>query len=403
MVLAGCSPSAAPGPPPGAKVKATPSPASAPVPRRDAAGVVWLCRPGLARDPCLANLQTTTVDTDGTRLIYPTAPDPASQQPYNCFYLYPTASNERTVNANLAVQPAETQIAFAQAAPFSQVCSVWAPIYRQLTVSGISAHGPAGASAGQVAFASVLAAWSDFIAHYDDGRPIIFIGHSQGSIMLIRLLAQYVDPNPAMRKLVVEAIIAGGNVTVPDGKTAGVTFRHLPLCTATGQVHCVIAYSSFPSEPPADSNFGRPGQGMSLNSGQTATSGVQIACVNPASIAGGTADLTPEFPVYAPFPMTPMSPPGGLPITTPWVTYRGLYSASCQTADGATWLQVTDLDPHARYLPAVTEPLLPDRRLGHRQEPPADRAGHRRRTLPAGDPSGSRRTAPTWTPSRPTQ
>ncbi len=356
-LVTACSPSAAPTAVPTAT--ATPSHSSTPpVARRDAAGVVWLCRPGLVNDPCVGSLETTTVETDGLRVVHESAVKAAQQRPYNCFYLYPTASTEKGVNANLAVQPAETQIAFAQAAPFSQVCNVWAPIYRQLTVDGINASGQAARHAGQIAFASVVAAWRDFIAHDDDGSPIIFIGHSQGSVMLIRLLAQYVDPRLALRKIMVAAIIAGGNVTVPIGKTVGGTFRHLPLCTSADQVHCVIAYSSFPSVPPADSNFGRPGQGISLNSGEHATTGVQVACVNPASIAGGTADLSPEFPAAAPFPMTPMSPPGS-PITTPWVTYPGLYRASCRTGDGASWLQIDDLKPHSKVLPAVTEPLGP--------------------------------------------
>jgi hypothetical protein len=32
-----------------------------------------------------------------------------------------------------------------------------------------------------------------------------------------------------MRKLMVDAIIAGGNVTVPIGRTVGSTFKNLPL------------------------------------------------------------------------------------------------------------------------------------------------------------------------------
>ena len=54
-----------------------------------------------------------------------------------------------------------------------------------------------------------------------------------------------------------------------------------------------IAFSSSPSQPPADSVFGWPGQGVSLRSGQTATVGQQVACVNPAALSGGTADLDP--------------------------------------------------------------------------------------------------------------
>jgi hypothetical protein len=261
------------------------------------------------------------------------------------------------VNSNLVVQPAELSIAMDQAAPFSQVCDVWAPMYRQITVDGLGKASSGDPAAGEIAYASVLSAWKDFISHYDNGRPIIFISHSQGSVMLIRLLQAEVEPDPALRRRTVVAIIAGGNVTVPVGQLVGATFRHLPLCASAHQAGCVIAYSSFPSEPPADSNFGRPGQGISLNSGQTATSGVQVACVNPAALGGGTADLLPYFPIALVTPLPSMLPPVG--VSTSWVAYPLLYSATCESAGGATWLEVRRIASAHDARPRLTEPLGP--------------------------------------------
>ena len=71
-----------------------------------------------------------------------------------------------------------------------------------------------------MAYDSLLAGWKDYLAHDNHGRPIIFIGHSQGAAMLIRLLQNQIDPNPRLRKLMVSAILLGGNVTVPVGKTS---------------------------------------------------------------------------------------------------------------------------------------------------------------------------------------
>jgi hypothetical protein len=129
------------------------------------------------------------------------------------------------------------------------------------------------------------------------------------------------------------------------------TFAHLPLCTAMVQTGCVIAYSSFPAPPPATALFGRPGQGVSLQSGQTTTSGVQVACVNPASLGGGTADLQSEFPAST---FTPPPPP----VRTAWVTSPDLYAAACRSDQGATWLQVDTLTTGGR--PVVTEAAGPD-------------------------------------------
>jgi Protein of unknown function (DUF3089) len=273
-----------------------------------------------------------------------------SSSPFDCFYVYPTVSTQHSDNSNLVVQAAEEAAAVAQASRFSQVCNVWAPMYRQRTESSLLKGLGDDPEADSVAYDSLEAAWKDYLAHDNDGRPIIFIGHSQGAAMLIRLLESEVDPNPSLRTRTVVGILAGGNVTVPVGQTVGATFQHLPLCTVPSQTGCVIAYSSFLSRPPVDSLFGRPGKGVSLQSGQTASNGEQVACVNPAAIAGGTAVLDPYF-------LTASSKPPPPPITTPWVNYPDLYSASCQSGRGATWLQIDTLTVGGR--PTVTESLGP--------------------------------------------
>jgi hypothetical protein len=311
----------------------------------DPSGTVWLCRPGASDDPCTASLAATAVPASGARTTQRAQDNSASK--FDCFYVYPTVSTEKATNANLTVQPAEVDAAVSQVSRFSQVCRVWAPMYRQVTIASLFTANP---NAGTIAYDSVLSAWKDYLAHDNDGRPVVFIGHSQGSAMLIQLLAKQIDPNPKLLARTLLAILPGGNVTVPIGKTVGATFHHLPLCTMTAGTRCVIAYSSFPTQPPAGSIFGRPGQGVSLQSGQTATAGLQVACVNPAAIGGGTADLDPYF-------LTPTSTPPPPKVTTLWVTYPDLYSASCQHAGGATWLQVDALSAGGR--PVVTEPLGP--------------------------------------------
>jgi Protein of unknown function (DUF3089) len=172
--------------------------------------------------------------------------------------------------------------------------------------------------------------------------------------MLIKLLQAQIDLHATLRHLLLGAIIAGGNVTVPTGKTVGATFKDIPLCGATQTSGCVIAYSSFPSEPPANANFGRPGQGISLNTGQTATTGVQVACVNPAAVGGGSADLLTYFPV-APVPPIPSMAPPSPAVKTPWLEYPRQYAAMCESAGGATWLQVTNLPQKTNVRPYVNE------------------------------------------------
>ena len=310
-----------------------------------ATGTVWLCRPGTASDPCALSLDATVVSASGVRSVQDAGASTTTR--VDCFYVYPTVSTEQTANANLAIQPAERDAAFAQAARFSQVCRVWAPVYRQQTLAALFTATPSEAKADlAVAYASVLSAWQDYIAHDNDGRPIVFIGHSQGAAMLIRLLQAQVDPDAALRARMISAIILGGNVTVPDGRDVGATFQHIPACTSATATGCVIAYSSFPAQPPGDSLFGIPGQGVSVQSGQTASSGVRVLCVNPASLRGGSAPLDAYYPNTA-------QTRGSLSIATPWVAYPGLYDGACRHEGNATWLGVTPAAAHGDPRPLL--------------------------------------------------
>ena len=147
-------------------------------------------------------------------------------------------------------------------------------------------------SSFDVAYNSVLSAWQWFLAH-TQGKPVILVGDSQGSALLIHLVSAALDHQPLVLRRLLVAVIVGGNLQVPEGKTVGATFTKVPLCTSGTETGCAIAFSSYPSQPPAGSLFGRPGQGVSLQSGQSAKAGQQVACVNPADLSGGTADLGP--------------------------------------------------------------------------------------------------------------
>ncbi len=308
------------------------------------ASTEWLCRPGQASDPCALSPAVTTVTAQGRTSVSAPSPAPPSQA-FDCFYVYPTVSNEQGNNANLAIQPAEIAAAAAQASQFSRVCDVWAPMYRQVTKVGLLS-GDGLLPSVRTAYASLLAAWKDYLAHDNHGRPIVFIGHSQGASLLIKLLRAQVDPSATLRKQMVSAILLGGNVQVPVHRDVGGSFRHIPTCQSASQTGCVIAYSSFGATPPADSLFGRPGQGVSLLSRQTSKDGQRVACVNPVTFSARPGRLQPLF-------LRGTSPVRGHDVTTPWVAFPGLYRAQCKQAGGASWLQVT-----ARPAPGDPRPTV---------------------------------------------
>lgn len=307
----------------------------------DAAGVEWLCRPGQADGPCTSSLTATVVSPSGPSRVERASA--AAHPGIDCFYVYPTVSEQSGANANLAIDPAETAVARSQASRFSQVCRVFAPLYPQLTLSAILTPADLTAANEAKAYDGVAAAWDDYLAHDNDGRGVVVIGHSQGAALLIALLRQKVDGDPAVRRHLVSATILGGNVTVPIGKTVGGSFEHIPACTSTFETSCVIAYSSFDQQPPANSLFGRPGSGVrALSPGaSTATAGLQVLCVNPASPQGGSAPLTPYFPSQQTTAALGSEAAEAPKVSTPWVTEPELYSGQCDYENGASWLQVS--------------------------------------------------------------
>jgi len=173
----------------------------------------WLCFPGSATDWCNVVLATKIVGANGSvkNLTVPVAADPR----VDCFYLYPTVSQQHRGNSTLAVGAAERTIAIVQAAEFSRVCRVFAPMYRQVTVSaGTCVAGrciPPGNGAYE--YDDVLAAWRDYMARYNDGRGVILIGHSEGSYLFQDLLQNVIERS-AERKQIVSAILLGGAIAV---------------------------------------------------------------------------------------------------------------------------------------------------------------------------------------------
>ncbi len=322
-----------------------------------AAGLVWVCRPGQAANPCAANLAATTVTAGGT--LQPASwPHSAIASKFACFYVHGSDGLSGIGNTSLAVTTVDMSVAEEQAAPFSQVCQVWAPSYRSATLPAVE-KGIAGdqallRSTSAVAYDSVLPAWQWFLAH-TGGRPIVLIGDSQGSAILIHLISAQLDHEPSVLRRLLVAILVGGNLQVPAGKTAGATFTKVPLCTVSTEAECAIAFSSYPTQPPPDSMFGRPGQGVSLQSGQTAKAGQQVACVNPAALNGGTGNLDPYLLTATQTTQIPGYERLTEPVSTPWVTYPSLYSATCEDGDGATWLQVTSLAGISHTRPVVND------------------------------------------------
>lgn len=281
----------------------------------------WICHPRLTKDPC-RDLDTTVIQADGSRQVK--RAKAADHPAIDCFYVYPTASDDPSKNSDFNVDASEIGTVRAQAARYASVCRVFAPAYRQITLQGLgSGFTPA---ARNLAYGDVLDAWKTYITRENSGRGVVLIGHSQGAGILAVLLKAEIDGNAKLRPLLLSAILLGTSVSVPKGKVVGGDLKNVPGCTSADQTGCVISYSSYPAaQPPKDGAiFGR-----------SASPGQRSLCVDPTDLAGGNGRADTVLP-------TNRSLLGGVQglarITTPYASLPGALVAACTEANGYTFL-----------------------------------------------------------------
>jgi len=176
----------------------------------------------------------------------------------------------------------------------------------------------------------IAAAFHAYLQHFDRGKPIVIVGHSQGSQMAAHLLKDTFDQSDELRPRLLVAMTIGFSVDVPDGADTGGTFEHLVPCTRPEQTSCVIAYRTI-AEGDTPSSIGET------------PAGHHALCVDPSSHDTLTESVF-------------KSKDG---IATPYTSVRDFYRARCVT------------DPHGHGYLAIAEARVPgDKRpslidLGH--------------------------------------
>ena len=301
---------------------------------------LWLCRPGNEPNECHTDLDATEFLADGSRNVVPHVP--AANPKFDCFYVYPTVDLQGDGNlTDFSDVRSERDPLYAQAARFTRVCQVYAPLYRQVSLSGAKVTGDPA-----LALQDVRDAFKFYLDHLNHGRNFVIMGHSQGASVLAAMMQKDVDEVPAVRAHMISAVLIGGGLVVATGqRTAGtlnatgtggipqgIGFKNIPTCASPGETGCLIAYSSFDTTypPGPHSLFGR------------APDGFETACVDPGTIAGNAGLYRGSyFPisVFQPF-FSGLEPiPAG--VTTPFVLYRGVFDGECVQRNGFSFLEIS--------------------------------------------------------------
>lgn len=303
----------------------------------------WLCWPGKVGDACAIDMTATVIKGDGSSSVETFKADPKA--PIDCFYVYPTVSNDPGVVSDMMANAEELNVVKQQLARFGSKCRIFAPLYRQFTltalrgmVEGKPMPGATDPVVRQVGYNDVLDAWNHYLASENKGRGVVLIGHSQGSGVLQRMIAAEIDGKPVQKQLV-SALILGSNLPVTKGQDTG-QFKSIPLCRTATQTGCAISYVTFRDTipPPANSRFGK-----------VANPDMEAACVNPAALNGRRelhAYLSNQTNIASSAAATPEWVKGKPNPKTPFVSLPGLLSGQCVSKDGFNYLEAhVNADP----------------------------------------------------------
>lgn len=162
------------------------------------------------------------------------------------FFLHPTTFTKKkykhipnaTINDHYINAKTDYSSILYQASVFNQSCRVFAPRYRQAHIQNFYTSDTAMAKkAFDLAYEDIRNAFQYYLQHWNNERPIIIAGHSQGALMAERLLKEFFEGKKLEKKLVAAYIIGW---PVPQDY-----FTTLPMCKDSIQTGCVISWRTF--------------------------------------------------------------------------------------------------------------------------------------------------------------
>lgn len=223
------------------------------------------------------------------------------------FYVHPTSLFDRgRWNARLddrQVEALADRFAKAQASAFN-AGEVWAPRYRQATIGAMLTRKPEGEKALGVALGDVRAAFTAFLAATggrNGSRPIVLVGHSQGALLLMRLMQAEIAGTPLAQRIAAAYVVGW-----PVGETHDLPAMGLPACDKPDDTGCVLSWMSYaePADPRETLRLYRNSPGLD----GTGHGDDPIVCTNP--LTGGRHGALAEAPASANLGTLVPSPPG---------------------------------------------------------------------------------------------
>lgn len=206
--------------------------------------------------------------------------------PVDVFFIHPTTYFSRASwNQSLGDERADRATDFtlrAQASAFNGSGRVYAPYYRQMSLSGyVSASDADRDRALDLAYSDVRAAFRVYLQQWSNGRPFVIAAHSQGSGHGLRLVSELMSDlaaDPALRKRLVAAYLIGAPVPVDSLRRV---IPGVPLCATPSQTGCAVFYNSVESGEDIPKRFERVRAWYP--DGYRSVDQPSLLCVNPVT------------------------------------------------------------------------------------------------------------------------
>jgi pimeloyl-ACP methyl ester carboxylesterase len=194
-------------------------------------------------------------------------------------FVGPGAWNSSMQSKNSEAQSIEYMLS-SMASIFNGCCNIYAPHYREAQIQSFMPEKfDAGTQALDLAYQDVEAAFDYYLTHYNQDRPFIVVGHSQGTTHALRLLEQRVDNTELLNQLVAAYLV--GYWLPVDKFERG--FEQIAPCEDATQLGCIVSYDVYGQDGELDATVPHWYKtGWELN--RRADNSVKpTVCVNPMS------------------------------------------------------------------------------------------------------------------------
>lgn len=128
-----------------------------------------------------------------------------------------------------------------QASIFNGIGRIYAPRYRQVQLQVFGEYetekSDYAEAATALAYSDIKRAFSYYLEHYNQNRPIIIASHSQGTIMAKQLMKDFFDGTRIQNKLVVAYLVGIG--------IENDFFKTISPCTSATQTGCFCSWRTF--------------------------------------------------------------------------------------------------------------------------------------------------------------